>query len=145
MQYFERAVSEKHTENAAPNDVLLSLLGTFLYKQKYPDGAPNQQASTTNARTFPETGMTVGGKFIDYWDTHGGLAQQGFPISNEFEEKSDLDGNTYLVQYFERAVFEYHPRKRCPQRCASLPAWHLPLSRRLCGSLSECQYCGLQV
>jgi plastocyanin/methionine-rich copper-binding protein CopC len=114
VQYFERAVFEKHPENAAPNDVLLSLLGTFLYKQKYPDGAPNQQASSTNARTFPETGMTVGGKFIDYWDTHGGLAQQGFPISNEFEEKSDLDGNTYLVQYFERAVFEYHPENDAP-------------------------------
>jgi len=114
VQYFERAVFEKHPENAAPNDVLLSLLGTFLYKQKYPDGAPNQQASTTNARTFPETGMTVGGKFIDYWNTHGGLAQQGFPISNEFQEKSDLDGNTYLVQYFERAVFEYHPENDAP-------------------------------
>jgi plastocyanin/methionine-rich copper-binding protein CopC len=114
VQYFERAVFEKHPENAAPNDVLLSLLGTFLYKEKYPDGAPNQQASTTNPQTFPETGMTVGGKFIDYWNTHGGLAQQGYPISNEFQEKSDLDGQTYLVQYFERAVFEYHPENDAP-------------------------------
>jgi len=110
VQYFERAVFEAHPENAAPNDVLLSLLGNFLYKQKYPNGAPNQKASTApNAQKFPQTGFTVGGKFLDYWNTHGGLAQQGYPISNEFQEKSDLDGKTYTVQYFERAVFELHP------------------------------------
>ena len=80
-----------------------------------PMARPTSKPALLNARTFPETGMTVGGKFIDYWNTHGGLAQQGFPISNEFQEKSDLDGKTYLVQYFERAVFEYHPGERCPK------------------------------
>ena len=41
--------------------------------------------------------------------SHGGLAQYGYPLSAEFNEKSDLNGKTYQVQYFERAVFEYHP------------------------------------
>lgn len=109
VQYFERAVFEKHPENAAPSDVLLSLLGTFLYEQKYPEGAPNQKASTVNPRKFAETGKTIGGKFRDYWEKNGGLAQQGFPITDEFQEKSDLDGKTYTVQYFQRAVFELHP------------------------------------
>ena len=54
------------------------------------------------------------GKFLDYWKRHGGLAQQGYPISDEFTEKSDLDGKTYKVQYFERAVFEYHPENKPP-------------------------------
>ena len=58
---------------------------------------------------FPQTGKCLGGKFLAYWNTHGGLAQQGYPISDEFMEKSDLDGKTYRVQYFERAVFELHP------------------------------------
>jgi hypothetical protein len=90
--------------------VLLSLLGVFLYNRKYPSGAPNQAPSTAaDARLFTETGHKVGGKFLAYWTTHGGLAQQGFPISDEFQEKSDLDGKTYTVQYFERAVFEEHP------------------------------------
>jgi hypothetical protein len=53
--------------------------------------------------------MRVGGKFLAYWREHGGLAQQGYPISDEFTEVSDLDGKEYLVQYFERAVFELHP------------------------------------
>jgi hypothetical protein len=115
VQYFERAVFEKHPENAAPNDVLLSLLGVFLHDQKYPAGAPDQVPSTeANARLFTETGHTVGGLFLGYWNTHGALAQQGYPISDEFYETSDLDGKTYKVQYFQRAVFEYHPKNTAP-------------------------------
>jgi hypothetical protein len=110
VQYFERAVFEYHPENAPPNNVLLSLLGNFLYQQNYPNGAPNQRPNTSAGSTlFRETGKRLGGRFLAYWRANGGLAQQGFPISDEFMETSPLDGNTYLVQYFERAVFEYHP------------------------------------
>jgi hypothetical protein len=111
VQYFERAVFEYHPENQPPNDVLLSLLGAFRYQQKYPTGgAPGQVSNTsTGSVLFKETGKRVGGAFLAYWQQHGGLAQQGYPISGEFSEKSDLDGQTYAVQYFERAVFEYHP------------------------------------
>ena len=110
VQYFERAVFEKHPENRAPNDVLLSLLGNFLYKQKYASNAPGQTPNReAGSRLFPETGKRVGGVFLDYWQSHGGLAQQGYPISDEFMERSALDGKTYKVQYFERAVFEYTP------------------------------------
>ena len=52
--------------------------------------------------------------FLRYWIEHGGLAQQGYPISNEFTEVSDLDGKLYTVQYFQRAVFEYHPENAAP-------------------------------
>ncbi|HYP19541.1 MAG TPA: hypothetical protein VEY08_05650, partial [Chloroflexia bacterium] len=45
---------------------------------------------------------------------NGGLPQQGFPISEEMQERSDLDGKTYTVQYFERAVFELHPEEKPP-------------------------------
>jgi len=114
VQYFERAVFERHPANAAPFDVLLSQLGTFQYKRKYPNGAPNQQANTQNPRRFAETGHTLGGRFRTYWEAHGGLAQQGFPISEEFSEVSDLNHKPYLVQYFERAVFEYHPENAPP-------------------------------
>jgi methionine-rich copper-binding protein CopC len=115
VQYFERAVFELHPENQPPNDVLLSLLGNFLYKQKYPNGAPNQTLnSSPGSQLFTQTGHRVGGKFLDYWNSHGGLAQQGYPISDEFTEKSDLNGKTYTVQYFERAVFESHPENQPP-------------------------------
>lgn len=115
VQYFERAVFEYHSENQAPYDVLLSQLGTFRYKQKYPSGAPNQTPNSSPGTVlFPETGKHLGGRFLEYWQKNGGLAQQGFPISEEFEEKSDLNGQTYLVQYFERAVFELHPENQAP-------------------------------
>src|SRR5436190_1542628 len=65
-------------------------------------------------RTFPETGKAVGGRFLEYWDKNGGLPQQGYPISTEMQERSDIDGKTYTVQYFERAVFEYHPENKAP-------------------------------
>lgn len=110
VQYFERAVFEKHPENQPPDDVLLSLLGVFLYQQKYPAGAPNQTPNNeANSHLFTETGHRVGGLFLNYWQTHGALAQQGYPISEEFNERSDLGGKSYKVQYFQRAVFEYHP------------------------------------
>jgi hypothetical protein len=115
VQYFERSVLELHPENAAPNDVLLSLLGAWLYGQKYGGNAPGQVAnSDPGAHLFPETGKHLGGVFLDYWQTHGGLAQQGYPISEEFNEVSLLDGKTYKVQYFERAVFELHPGNQPP-------------------------------
>jgi heat shock protein HslJ len=110
VQYFERAEFEYHPELATANKVLLSLLGTFLYNQKYPNGAPNQQVNASPGTIqFPQTGHSLGGKFKTYWETHGGLEQQGYPISDEFTEVSPLDGKPYTVQYFQRAVFELHP------------------------------------
>jgi beta-N-acetylhexosaminidase len=86
------------------------LLGAFAYQEKYPGGAPGQQPNTSpRARYFEQTGHTLGGGFLEYWNSHGGLAQQGYPISDEFTEVSDLDGQPYVVQYFQRVVFEYHP------------------------------------
>ena len=110
VQYFERAVFELHPENKAPFDVLLSLLGAQFYKQKYPNGAPGQVANkSTGSVFFPETSANLGGQFLAYWQATGGLMQHGYPISQEFTEKSELNGQTYKVQYFQRAVFEFHP------------------------------------
>jgi hypothetical protein len=114
VQYFERAVFELHPENQAPYNVLLMQLGTFQYKNNYGDaGAPGQRAHA-GGEIFRETGFYVGGRFLEYWKSNGGLAQQGYPISNEFQESSRLDGKTYTVQYFERAVFELHPENKPP-------------------------------
>src|SRR4051794_14281185 len=115
VQYFERAVFELHPGNQPPYDVLLSQLGTFRYKQRYPTGAPGQKRNTdVGTMVFPETQKGLGGSFLAYWKANGGIAQQGFPISEEMEEQSQLDGKTYTVQYFERAVFEWHPDNQPP-------------------------------
>ncbi len=111
VQYFERAVFEWHPEyTGSPYEVLLARLGADEYRERYgPGGAPNPQPNADNPHLFPETGHTVGGLFRAYWEAHGGLAQQGYPLSDEFTEISPLDGQPYRVQYFERAVFELHP------------------------------------
>lgn len=63
------------------------------------------RASLSAGRIFPETGYTVRGPFLQYWNTFGGLAVFGFPITEEY-----VDGSTgYLTQYFERARLEWHP------------------------------------
>lgn len=115
MQYFERAVFELHPGAPVEHVVQLSLLGVFRYEEKYPNGAPGQVPnSEPGSYLFPETGKRAGGIFLEYWQEHGGLAQQGYPISDEFTEVSDLNGKPYKVQYFERAVFEYHPENSPP-------------------------------
>ena len=63
-------------------------------------GAPARDISQ---RLFAETGYTVEGAFLDYWNTTGGLFSYGYPITTELQE------NGYTVQYFERARFELHP------------------------------------
>ena len=51
----------------------------------------------------PGRADSLSGPFLRYWQADGGLAIFGYPISEELME----DG--YLVQYFERNRFEYHP------------------------------------
>src|SRR5215210_4827503 len=72
------------------------------------------QSTQGDSRLFPETGKSVAGKFLAYWNSHGGLPQQGYPISEQMQERSDTNGKTYTVQYFERAVFELHPENAAP-------------------------------
>jgi hypothetical protein len=115
VQYFERAAFEYHPENQLPYKVLLSQLGTFEYRKKYPSGAPNQHPNKEPGFLFfAPTGHYLGGAFLDYWQKNGGLMQQGYPISEEFMKVSELNGKPYMVQYFERAVFEWHPENKPP-------------------------------
>src|SRR4051794_35547477 len=74
------------------------------------------ECDTSKGETyFPETKHCVSKIFYDYWTSHGGLAQQGLPVSDDFSEISAADGKTYTVQYFERARFESHPESKDPQ------------------------------
>src|SRR5689334_799504 len=66
------------------------------------------QTQRSDCRTFEETGVKVCGAFLQYWEQHGGLAQQGLPIADIVGEPSPIDGKVRTVQYFERAEFEYH-------------------------------------
>jgi uncharacterized protein YkwD len=64
---------------------------------------PASTASAAQARYFPNTGNSVGGAFLKFFDAYGGVRVFGLPLTNEIQE------NGRTVQYFERQRFEYFP------------------------------------
>ncbi|MDW7982487.1 MAG: L,D-transpeptidase [Thermomicrobium sp.] len=52
---------------------------------------------------FPQTGHTLAYGFLDFWLRNGDVPLFGYPLTEELSE------NGVTVQYFERAVFEWHP------------------------------------
>jgi len=70
-------------------------------------------AAAPAERCFAETGFCVAGGFLAYWDAHGGLARNGYPLTPERREVLE-DGKEYTVQYFERVRMEYHPENAAP-------------------------------
>jgi hypothetical protein len=106
VQYFERNRFEYHPEFAGTfYEVELGLLGRQVTGNRaFPDvpstaGAPGELY-------FNETHHFLASAFRSYWESKGGLAIYGYPISEDFQEGG------YLVQYFERARLEYHPENK---------------------------------
>ncbi|HWQ15055.1 MAG TPA: hypothetical protein VNL77_19815, partial [Roseiflexaceae bacterium] len=58
--------------------------------------------AATEALYVPATGHYMRGVFRDFWEKHGGLANFGYPITEEYVEP----GTGRILQYFERARFE---------------------------------------
>jgi hypothetical protein len=95
--------------------VTLLLVSLGLIVQS-PQGSNVTAADT--CQYFSQTGYQVCGRFLDYWLQHGGVTQQGYPISNVINEQNQPppagDGQFHQVQYFERARFESHPENSYP-------------------------------
>jgi peptidoglycan/xylan/chitin deacetylase (PgdA/CDA1 family) len=117
VQYFER-VRMEHQPGVWPErlDILLGRLGAELTAGRIDEqpfqpvaGSPNDHCDY-----YAETGHFLCSGFRDYWHRHGGLAILGYPVSEEFREVNPQDGRTYVVQYFERARFEWHPENQPP-------------------------------
>jgi len=103
IQYFQRARMELYRGESWPR--LGNLGREWLNRQPpqpYVPPCPYPPPSG-RSRYFPETGHTVIGGFLDFWEHRGGLDIFGYPISNEFRE------GHFTVQYFQRARFEWHP------------------------------------
>ncbi|HET8628513.1 MAG TPA: hypothetical protein VFL91_13915 [Thermomicrobiales bacterium] len=110
VQYFERVRMEYHPENQPPYDVELGQFGRYRLRTSRIDnpGAAAPVQPQPGQAYFQATGHNVAPDFYAYWQANGGLAQFGYPLSEEFPQLLD-DGKTYAVQYFERARFERHP------------------------------------
>lgn len=120
VQYFERVRFESHPELAAPYDVLLGRLGDTRLRQEGQDWTTLPQGQSTSTCTwFAQTGHSVCEPFKTFWEQQGltdlsltsyerSLALFGLPISEPSRE-TNAAGDEILVQWFERARFEYAP------------------------------------
>jgi len=99
VQYFERARFEYMPDNPPELRIQLTELGRLMYTSKQPSLKTEKNA---DCRNFPEMKTQVCYSFLDFFEANGGIAQFGYPISN-FEIHNGL-----IVQYFQRARFEWH-------------------------------------
>jgi hypothetical protein len=111
VQYFERARFEWHPGSDPTHfDVLLGLLGNEVTAGRQAE-APFMKAvpKAGDCTFYSQTGHNLCEGFRAYWEKYGGLDVYGYPISEEFQEVNPDTGQTYTVQYFQRARFEWHP------------------------------------
>jgi hypothetical protein len=112
VQYFQRVRFEQHPENPPELHVIISPLGEYQYEI---DGTAQSAVMPSNSnacRRIPQDGFPVCYAFLRFFDTFGGISQFGYPIS----EVEVREGR--LVQYFQRARFEWHPENASGQRVA---------------------------
>jgi dienelactone hydrolase len=123
-QWLERNRLEAHSDNAAPYNVLLGLLGEEALAKKGIDWKTLPTVSTApsvNCVYFAQTHHSLCDDFLTYWQSHGlqlgdgttqsmaaSLALFGYPIS-EPKMETNSSGETVLTQWFERARLELHP------------------------------------
>jgi hypothetical protein len=124
-QWFERSRLELHPDNSRPYDVLLGHLSAASLLKQGRNWRTFTAANPEAPHYFAETGHAIAPQFWQYWSSHGlefdgylgtsfqeSLALFGMPLSQAQAET--IEGQTYTVQWFERARFELHPGNRPP-------------------------------
>lgn len=76
--------------------------------------SPRAAVAQSDQLCFDVPGITncIRGRFLQYWRDNGGLPVFGYPITPEFREETPE--GIFVVQYFERNVFEFHPENARP-------------------------------
>lgn len=97
-----RRTGDRHWQSAVVLSIVLLVLTAFV-----PGSAGAATANDVGPERvyFPQTGHYLAYGFLDYWRHNGDIAVFGYPISEEMRDPA----TGLTVQYFERAVFEYHP------------------------------------
>ncbi len=114
---------------------VLFLLTLLLLGAATGSGLARAQAG---GRFFPETGYSLAGGFLAFWDAHGGYAVFGPPITDE-RAQADPAGRPYTEQYFAKAVFEFHPDLPDGHRIVLAPLGRLRLTALYHGTLPPMQ------
>jgi murein DD-endopeptidase MepM/ murein hydrolase activator NlpD len=129
VQWFERNRLELHPANPRPYDVQLGRLGAEHLRQQHGSEQPFARATPQDGCTYmTQTGHNICGEMLAAWRAYGlefdgrtgnseaeNLALFGLPLS-EARRETLANGQTYTVQWFERARFELHPQQAPPFR-----------------------------
>lgn len=120
VQYFEKGRLEYHPENEAAYRITVGWLGELLHRRR-PPLSPHAlpPAGGLNHRYYPQTGHTISGDFLRYFDNYGGSVRFGLPISEPF-----LSGGR-LTQDFQSARFFWTPEQSPPVKLEDIGRVHL--------------------
>jgi hypothetical protein len=110
VQYFEKARFEYHPENLPELEVVISPLGEYIYQEEGPGEIVPINPLLTQCRNITADGDPVCYAFLTFFDAYGGISQFGYPISG-----LQYHG-TRMVQYFQKARFEWHPEQPAGER-----------------------------
>lgn len=129
VQYFERGRLEHHTEERGTQyEFMLGRVGAEYISLSGLDlsGLPDMQGFMPQGSRLGATtvgGISVSGVFLDQYmenclklnfPNDGCLARWGVPLSAHPKMQVLEDEKEYLVWYFERVRFEYHPDLPAP-------------------------------
>ncbi len=107
VQYFEKGRLERHPENKPAYRITVGWLGDLLQRRHPPiPPALIPPIGDPNRRYFHQTGHTVSGDFLRYFETHGGSVRFGWPINEPFLWEGRL------TQDFQSARFFWTPEQR---------------------------------
>lgn len=104
VQYFQRARFELYPEKPAGERVVLTDLGPAIYQGSPQDGGVNN-VNPLSCRSSAKTGYPMCFAFLEFYDANGGAKVFGEPIT------AFRFYNERIVQYFERARFDWYPEK----------------------------------
>ena len=99
VQYFQNARLEVHPENQPAYFITVGWLGQLSHRTQ----PPIYHHYKIPGRYFPETGHTLNGDFLTYFEINGGTVQFGQPISEPFIKQGRIS------QDFQSARFIWHP------------------------------------
>jgi len=102
IQYFQRALFEFFPENQPGQHVVPAALGVTVYGHT-PQNASVAPDPTVGCGYYKDTGFPLCYAFLEFFEKNGGEATFGKPIS------PFIFHNDRIVQYFERARFEWYP------------------------------------
>lgn len=120
VQYFAKARLEYHPENEPVYRVTAGWLGELLRRRRPPIPSGHiPPANDPHRRYYSETGHTLSGDFLTYFDSHGSKVRFGFPISEPFLWEGRI------AQDFQSARFFWTPETDPPVTLEEIGRIHL--------------------